>query len=145
MAERWRGLLNRLAALLDRLRPSARPAGRAVDPLANLEGLAGLPSRDAVLAAYHRFLDLLESRGYPRPVKSTPYEVLNALPFSFRVVSPSRCGLTELYVEARLLRASRSSRGAGERAISSEGDAGSAGETRGLDFASLSRAAWVIR
>jgi hypothetical protein len=100
MAERWRGLLNRLAALLDRLRGSARPARRAVDPLANLEVLAGLPSRDAVLAAYHRFLDLLESRGYPRPVKSTPYEVLNALPFDFRSLADPARSLTELYVRA---------------------------------------------
>jgi hypothetical protein len=100
MAERWRELLNRLAALLGRLRQSARPASRAVDPLANLEVLAGLPSRDAVLAAYHRFLDLLESRGYPRPVKSTPYEVLNALPFDFRSLADPARSLTELYVQA---------------------------------------------
>ncbi|MEO6195403.1 MAG: DUF4129 domain-containing protein [Thermoanaerobaculia bacterium] len=100
MAERWRGLLNRLATLLGRLRRSTRPARRAVDPLANLEILAGLPSRDAVLAAYHRFLDLLESRGYPRPVKSTPYEVLNALPFDFRSLADPARSLTELYVQA---------------------------------------------
>jgi len=100
MAERWRGLLNRLAALLGRLRQSTRPASRAVDPLANLEVLAGLPSRDAVLAAYHRFLDLLESRGYPRPAKSTPYEVLNALPFDFRSLADPARSLTELYVQA---------------------------------------------
>jgi hypothetical protein len=100
MADRWRGLLNRLAALLGRLRRSARPASRAVDPLANLEGLEGMPSRDAVLAAYHRFLDLLESRGYPRPVKSTPYEVLNALPFDFRSLADPARSLTELYVQA---------------------------------------------
>ena len=78
----------------------ARPASRAVDPLANLEVLAGLPPRDAVLAAYHRFLDLLESRGYPRPVKSTPYEVLNALPFDLRSLADPARTLTELYVQA---------------------------------------------
>jgi hypothetical protein len=101
MAERWRGLLNRLAALLGRLRRSTGTASRsAADPLANLEILAGLPSRDAVLAAYHRFLDLIESRGYPRPVKSTPYEVLNALPFDFRRLADPARGLTELYVQA---------------------------------------------
>ncbi len=101
LAERWRGLLNRLAALLGRFRRSVSPASKAAgDPLANLELLAGLPSRDAVLAAYHRFLDLLESRGYPRPVKSTPYEVLNALPFDFRLLADPARSLTELYVRA---------------------------------------------
>jgi hypothetical protein len=99
MAERWRGLLNRLAALLERFSRSARPTSKA-DPLANLEILAGLPSRDAVLGAYHRFLDLLESRGYPRPVKSTPYEVLNTLPFDFRPLADPARSLTELYVQA---------------------------------------------
>ncbi len=101
MGERWRSLLNRLAALLDRFRRSANPRSQAAgDPLANLEVLDSLPSRDAVLAAYHRFLDLLESRGYPRPVKSTPYEVLNALPFDFRHLADPARGLTELYVQA---------------------------------------------
>jgi hypothetical protein len=102
MAERWRSLLNRLAALLGRLRQSGSPtkSRAAGDPLANLEGLEGMSPRDAVLAAYHRFLDLLESRGYPRPVKSTPYEVLNALPFDFRHLADPARGLTELYVQA---------------------------------------------
>jgi len=100
MAERWRGLLNRLAALLGRFRRSAMPARSTADPLANLEELERLPSRDAVLAAYHRFLALLESRGYPRPARSTPYEVLNALPFDFRCLADPAHSLTELYVQA---------------------------------------------
>ncbi len=100
MVERWRGLLNRLAALLGRFRRSAMPARATADPLANLEELERLPSRDAVLAAYHRFLDLLESRGYPRPARSTPYEVLNALPFDVRCLADPARGLTELYVQA---------------------------------------------
>lgn len=101
LAERWRGLLNRLAALLGRFRRSAGPASKAAgDPLANLEGLEGMPPREAILSAYHRFLDLLESRGYPRPVKSTPYEVLNALPFDFRCLADPARSLTELYVQA---------------------------------------------
>jgi Domain of unknown function (DUF4129) len=101
MAERWRGLLNRLAALLERFRRSAGPANKAAgDPLADLEKLEGLPPRDAILSAYHRFLALLESRGYPRPAKSTPYEVLNALPFDFRGLADPARSLTELYVRA---------------------------------------------
>ncbi len=101
MAERWRALLNRLRDLLGRFGRQALSTGRtAGDPLANLEALALLPPRDAVLAAYHRFLALLESRGYPRPAKSTPYEILNALPFDFRALADPVKTLTDLYVEA---------------------------------------------
>jgi hypothetical protein len=117
LAERWRSLLMRLGALFAGLR---RPAGSAGwsggDPLANLEPLALLPPRDAVLAAYHRFLTLLESRGYPRPTKSTPYEILNALPFDFRTLADSVRTLTDLYVEAAYSDAPVD-HNAGERAI----------------------------
>ncbi|HEY0553070.1 MAG TPA: DUF4129 domain-containing protein [Thermoanaerobaculia bacterium] len=101
MIERWRALLNRLRDLLGRFGRQALSTGRTTgDPLANLEALALLPPRDAVLAAYHRFLALLESRGYPRPAKSTPYEILNALPFDFRALADPVKTLTDLYVEA---------------------------------------------
>jgi hypothetical protein len=100
LAERWRHLLDRLRALLGGFRPARLTGWAGGDPLANLGPLALLPPRDAVLAAYHRFLDLLESRGYPRPARSTPYEILNALPFDFRVLAESARTLTDLYVEA---------------------------------------------
>jgi len=97
MADRWRNLLRRFAGLLKR-RPK-RPA-RKIDPLANLEALALLPPREAVLAAYLRFLDFLESLGSPRPAKSTPYEVLYGLPVSLRYLEDPARTLTELYVQA---------------------------------------------
>jgi hypothetical protein len=100
MAERWRHFLNRLQALLGGFRKARLPGRAAGDPLANLEKLALLPPREAVLAAYHRFLALLESRGYARPPKSTPYEILNALPFDFRALADAVKSLTDLYVEA---------------------------------------------
>jgi hypothetical protein len=99
MAERWRQLLARLRALLGGF-GRARLPGRGVDPLANLEKLALLPPREAVLAAYHRFLALLEYRGHPRPAKSTPYEILNALPLDLRALADPVKSLTDLYVEA---------------------------------------------
>jgi hypothetical protein len=100
MAERWRNLLNRLRALLGAFGKARLPGRTGSDPFANLEKLALLPPREAVLASYHRFLALLESRGYPRPAKSTPYEVLNALPFDFRALADPVKSLTDLYVEA---------------------------------------------
>ena len=116
MAERWRNLLNRLRALLDGFRKARLPGRVTGDPLANLEKLALLPPREAVLAAYHRFLALLESRGYARPAKSTPYEILNALPFDFRAVADSVRTLTDLYVAAAYS-AETVEPDAGERAI----------------------------
>lgn len=97
MEERWRNLLRRFAGLFKR---RLKSAARAADPLADLEPLAGLPPREAVLAAYLRFLDFLDSLGYPRPAKSTPYEVLNALPASLRPLEDPARTLTELYVQA---------------------------------------------
>ena len=97
LADRWRSLLSRLAGLFKR-RP--RSPARAADPLANLEALALLPPREAVLAAYLRFLDFLESLGSPRPPKDTPYELLHGLPASLRYLEDPARTLTELYVQA---------------------------------------------
>jgi Domain of unknown function (DUF4129) len=97
MGDRWRSLLRRFAGLFKR-RPKS--TARAADPLANLEALAGLPPREAVLAAYLRFLEFLESLGAPRPAKSTPYEVLYGLPASLRYLEDPARTLTDLYVQA---------------------------------------------
>jgi hypothetical protein len=97
-ADRWRALLDRLAGLLDRLpRPRSRPAA---DPLTGLEALLDLPSRDAVLAAYHRFLALLEGLGHTRSGKATPYEILHGLPPYLRPLEAAARALTDLYVLA---------------------------------------------
>ena len=98
MGERWRALLRRLAGLFSRFRRPVRVA--LSDPFANLEALDRLPPREAVLAAYQRFLALLEVRGYARPARSTPYEVLNALPFDLRKAEDPVRTLTDLYVRA---------------------------------------------
>jgi hypothetical protein len=106
LAGRWGRMTNRLRDLLKRLlgrfRWSRRSPGAVAlaDPFAKLESLSLLPSREAVLAAYQRFLLLLEVQGYARPPKSTPYEVLHALPFSFRGIAEAVEALTELYVQA---------------------------------------------
>ena len=113
MLDRWRSLLRRLAGLLKFRR--RRPARKA-DPLANLESLALLPPREAVLAAYLRFLDFLESLGSPRPAKSTPYEVLYGLPASLRYLEDPARTLTELYVQAAYA-AEPVEHDAGQRAI----------------------------
>jgi len=113
MIDRWRNLLRRFAGLF-KARPR-RPA-RKVDPLANLEALALLPPREAVLAAYLRFLDFLASLGSPRPAKSTPYEVLYGLPASLRYLEDPARTLTELYVQAAYA-AEPVEHDAGQRAI----------------------------
>ncbi|MFL6232268.1 MAG: DUF4129 domain-containing protein [Thermoanaerobaculia bacterium] len=113
MAERWRNLLRRFAGLFKR-RP--KRTARTADPLADLEGLALLPPREAVLAAYLRFLDFLESLGAPRPAKSTPYEVLYGLPASLRYLEDPARTLTELYVQAAYA-AEPVEHDAGQRAI----------------------------
>lgn len=98
--DRWRALLDRLAALLGRLPRPRRRDGPAVDPLAGLEALLGLPAREAVLATYHRFLALLETLGHTRPEKATPYEILHGLPPHLKPLeNPARI-LTDLYVLA---------------------------------------------
>ena len=116
MADRWRELLSRLAALFARFRRPKRTTVRTADPLADLEGLSLLPPREAVLAAYLRFLDFLESLGSPRPARSTPYEVLNALPASLRHLEDPVRTLTDLYVQAAYA-AEPVEHDAGQRAI----------------------------
>jgi Domain of unknown function (DUF4129) len=113
MADRWRNLLRRLAGLF-KYRPRRPP--QKVDPLANLEALALLSPREAVLAAYLRFLDFLESLGSPRPAKSTPYEVLHGLPANLRYLEDPARTLTELYVQAAYA-AEPVGHDAGQRAI----------------------------
>jgi uncharacterized protein DUF4129 len=113
MADRWRSLLRRFAGL-SKYRPR-RPAQR-VDPLANLEALALLPPREAVLAAYLRFLEFLESLGSSRPAKATPYEVLHGLPANLRYLEDPARTLTELYVQAAYA-AEPIEHDAGQRAI----------------------------
>lgn len=113
MTDRWRNLLRRLVGLF-KYRPK-RPA-QQVDPLANLEALALLPPREAVLAAYLRFLDFLESLGSPRPAKATPYEVLYGLPANLRYLEDPARTLTELYVQAAYS-AEPVEPGAGQRAV----------------------------
>ncbi|MES1241878.1 MAG: hypothetical protein ABUT39_09690, partial [Acidobacteriota bacterium] len=87
-ASRWRAFLDRLAGLF--YRPH-RPSGPAADPFKGLDALLGLPDREAVLAAYHRFLLLLESLGHERPGKATPYEILAGLPANLKPLeTPAR-------------------------------------------------------
>ena len=106
VAGRWGKMTDRLRdhlkRLLGRWRWSRLSPGAVVlaDPFAKLESLSLLSPREAVLAAYQRFLLLLEVQGYARPSKSTPYEVLHALPFSFRGIAEPVAALTELYVQA---------------------------------------------
>jgi Domain of unknown function (DUF4129) len=96
-AARWRAFLDRLAGLLARPRqPSRSPA----DPFKGLDDLLRLPSRETVLAAYHRFLLLLESLGHERPGKATPYEILAGLPPRLKPLEASARILTDLYVLA---------------------------------------------
>jgi hypothetical protein len=112
-SDRWRALLERLAGLLPRPRHRDRPAA---DPLLGLEPLLHLPAREAVLAAYHRFLALLESLGHTRSGKATPYEILNGLPPYLRPLEASARSLTDLYVLAAYA-AEPVEPGARERAI----------------------------
>jgi hypothetical protein len=123
LARRWGRPTNRLRdflkRLLDRFRWSRRSPDAVValaDPFAKLESLSLLAPREAVLAAYQRFLLLLEVQGYARPAKSTPYEVLHALPFSFRGIAEPVEALTELYVQAAYS-AEPLDPGDGERAV----------------------------
>ncbi|HSG38461.1 MAG TPA: DUF4129 domain-containing protein, partial [Thermoanaerobaculia bacterium] len=98
--DRWRALLDRLAGFFSRLpRPRLRD-GPGADPLEDVDDLLDLPSREAVLAAYHRFLVLLESLGHARPQKATPYEVLNSLPPDLKHLEDPARTLTDLYVLA---------------------------------------------
>lgn len=102
----WRRLTDRLRALLARLaglftRPPRKVQEAAgPDPLADLEDLDALPPREAVLAAYQRFLALLNFLGHPRPERTTPYELLQVLPRHLRRLEDPARSLTDLYVQA---------------------------------------------
>jgi hypothetical protein len=87
-----RSLLDRLARLLRR--------SRSQDPPAGLDDLSEWPAREAVLAAYHRFLALLESLGHTRPARATPYETLLGLPPHLQHLERQARTLTDLYVLA---------------------------------------------
>jgi hypothetical protein len=115
-SNRWRALLARLAALLSRLPRPRRQDGPPADPLTGLETLLNLPDREAVLAAYHRFLALLETLGHTRSEKSTPYEILYGLPPYLRLLEPPARDLTDLYVLAAYA-AEPVEAGARERAV----------------------------
>jgi hypothetical protein len=118
--DRWRALLDRLAGLLHRLPGSGRRDRSGfdpgADPLAGLDDLRDRPSREAVLAAYHRFLALLERQGHSRPEKATPYEILDGLPPHLQWLEAPARTLTDLYVLAAYA-AEPVERGAREQAI----------------------------
>jgi hypothetical protein len=96
-AGRWRALLDRLAGLFPR--PRQTP-GSSADPFKSVDALLDLPSRETVLAAYQRFLLLLESLGHERPEKATPYEILSGLPPHLRPLEAQAHALTDLYILA---------------------------------------------
>ena len=103
------------------LRRRRNPGGllarrRRRDPLAGLDDLSERPSREAVLAAYHRFLMLLESLGHTRPAQATPYEVLHGLPPHLQTLEDPARTLTDLYVQAAYA-AEPVERGDRERAV----------------------------
>ena len=99
LTDRLRVLLARLAALFTRA-PRKTQEAVGPDPLADLEDLDVLPPREAVLAAYQRFLALLNFLGHPRPEKTTPYELLQVLPRHLRRLEDPARSLTDLYVQA---------------------------------------------
>ena len=97
MAGRWRALLDRLSGLFPRPRQAPRSSA---DPFKSLDALLDLPSRETILAAYHRFLLLLESLGHERPEKATPYEILSGLPLHLKPLEGPARTLTDLYILA---------------------------------------------
>lgn len=97
LKERWRNFLQRITAWL---LWSREERSQGPDPFARLEELAGLPPRESVLAAYQRFLILLDRLGSPRPGKDTPYDLLSHLPHDLRRLRDPARTLTELYVRA---------------------------------------------
>jgi hypothetical protein len=99
LTDRLRALLARLAGLFTRP-PRKAKEEIGPDPLADLEDLDALPPREAVLAAYQRFLALLNFLGHPRPERTTPYELLQALPRHLRRLEDPARSLTDLYVQA---------------------------------------------
>jgi uncharacterized protein DUF4129 len=99
LTDRLRALLARLAGLFTRP-PRKTQKAIETDPLADLEGLDSLPPREAVLAAYQRFLALLNFLGHPRLERTTPYELLQVLPRHLRRLEDPARSLTDLYVQA---------------------------------------------
>lgn len=97
VAGRWRAFLDRLAGLFTR---PGRAAKTSADPFQRLDTLLNLPDREMILAAYQRFLLLLESLGHERPEKATPYEILAGLPPRLKPLEAAARTLTDLYVLA---------------------------------------------
>jgi len=116
LLDRLAGLLHRLSRPWRRRRPGVDPSAVPADPLSGLDALMDWPSREAVLAAYHRFLALLESLGHRRSEKATPYEILDGLPSHLRPLEEPARTLTDLYVQAAYA-AEPVERGAQEQAI----------------------------
>lgn len=116
LKDRWRSFLQKISAWLTWSREKKDDRRKGPDPLARLEELDGLPPRESVLAAYQRFLLLLDRLGSPRPGKDTPYDLLNHLPQDLRLLEDPARTLTELYVQAAYS-AEPVEHGARERAI----------------------------
>lgn len=100
-AARWHALLERLTGLFTRPR---RASSSSADPFQRLDALLDLPDRETILAAYQRFLSLLESLGHERPEKATPYEILAGLPPQLKPLEGPARTLTDLYVLAAYAR-----------------------------------------
>lgn len=114
LKDRWRSFLQKISGWL--LWSPKKKRNQGPDPLARLEDLAGLPPRESVLAAYQRFLSLLDRLGSPRSGKDTPYDLLNHLPQDLRLLEDPARTLTEIYVRAAYS-AEPVEHGARERAI----------------------------
>ena len=116
LKDRWRSFLQKITAWFLGSREKRKDRRKGPDPLTGLEELDGLPPRESVLAAYQRFLILLDRLGSPRPGKDTPYDLLNHLPQNLRLLEDPARTLTELYVRAAYS-AEPVEHGARERAI----------------------------
>lgn len=101
LKDRWRHLLDRLAALFRGLgrRPRSTAAPRG-DPLVDLGSLSALPPREAVLAAYGRLLAFFDRLGHPRPERQTPNEFQSYLARNFKHLAEPAGRLTAAYVKA---------------------------------------------
>ncbi len=97
LRDRWRSFLQKVTAWLTWSKEEKR---QGPGPFARLEELDSLPPRESVLAAYQRFLLLLDRLGSPRPGKDTPYDLLNHLPQDLRLLEDPARTLTEFYVRA---------------------------------------------
>jgi hypothetical protein len=70
------------------------------DPFANLESLAAMPPRRAVLTAYERLLQAFEQAGHARFERQTPEEFLASIPGRLHRLKPPAANLTALYLLA---------------------------------------------